>query len=48
MNLLAPSPGNPVSSDSTTLRSPSSDRTPSLIPTMGTVKELVEALTDKL
>ena len=42
------SPGSLESPDPTTLRSPSSDRTPCPIPTMGTVKELAEALTNKL
>ena len=45
---LPTSPGNPTSPDLTTPGSPYSDRTPSPIPTMGTVKELAEALTDKL
>ena len=40
---LPTSPKSPKSSDSTT-----SERTPSPIPTMGTVKELADALTDKL
>ena len=45
---LPPSPRSPASPDSTTPRSPSSDKTPSPNPTMGTVKELAEALIDKL
>ena len=45
---LPPSPGSPVSPDPSTPRSPSSDRTPSPNLTMGTVKELAEALNDKL
>ena len=45
---LPPSSGSPASLDSTTPRSPCSDRTPSPNPTMGTMKELAGALTDKL
>ena len=36
---LPPSPGSSASSDPTTPRNPSSDRTLSPIPTMGTVKD---------
>ena len=42
------SPKSPKSPDSITSESSSSGRTPSPIPTMGTVKELADALTDKL
>ena len=45
---LPPSPGSPASPDPTTPRSPSPDRTSSPIPTIGTVKDLVDALTEKL
>ena len=42
------SPKSPKSPDSITSESSSSERSPSPIPTMGTVKELADALTDKL
>ena len=42
------SPKSPKSPDSMTSESSSSERSPSPIPTMGTVKELADALTDKL
>ena len=42
------SPKSPKSPDSITSESTSSERSPSPIPTMGTVKELADALTDKL
>ena len=42
------SPKGPKSPDSITSGSSSSERSPSPIPTMGTVKELADALTDKL
>ena len=42
------SPKSPKSADSITSESSSSERSPSPIPTMGTVKELADALTDKL
>ena len=45
---LPTSPKSSKSPDSTTPESSSSERTPSPIPTMGTVKELADALTDKL
>ena len=45
---LPASPKSPKSPDSTTPESSSSERIPSPIPTMGTVKELADALTDKL
>ena len=45
---LLTSPKSPKIPDSTTSESSSSERTPSLIPTMGTVKELADALTNKL
>ena len=45
---LPPSPGSPASPDPTTPGSPSPDRNLSPIPTMGTVKDLAEALTDNL
>ena len=45
---LPTSPKSPKSPDSITSESSSSVRTPSPIPTMGTVKELADALTDKL
>ena len=45
---LPSSPRSPTSEDLTTQRSFSPDRTISLIPTMGTVKDLAEALTEKL
>ena len=44
---LPPSPRSPTSPDLTTPRSFSPDRTISPIPTMGTVKDQVEALTEK-
>ena len=45
---LPTSTKGPKSPDSTTSEGSSSERTPSPIPTMGTVKELADALTDKL
>ena len=45
---LPTSPKSPKSPDSTTSESSSLERTPSPIPTMGTVKELADALTDIL
>ena len=45
---LPSSPGSPASPDLTTPRSLSPDRSISPIPTMGTVKDLAEALTEKL
>ena len=42
------SPKSPKSPDSITSESSSSEKSPSSIPTMGTVKELADALTDKL
>ena len=42
------SPKSPKSPDSITSESSPSERSPSPIPTMGTVKELADALTDKL
>ena len=42
------SPKSPKSPDSSTSESSSPERSPSPIPTMGTVKELADALTDKL
>ena len=45
---LPHSPGSPASPDPMTPRSPGPDRTPSPIPTIGNVKELAEALTDKI
>ena len=42
------SPKSPKSPDSVTSESSSSERSPSPIPTMGTVKELEDTLTDKL
>ena len=45
---LPPSPESPASPDPTTPRSPSPDRTASPIPTIGTVKDLADALTEKL
>ena len=45
---LPPSPGSPASPDLTTPRILSPDGTTSPIPTMGTVKDLAEALTEKL
>ena len=42
------SPKSPKSAHSITSESSSSERSPSPIPTMGTVKELADALTDKL
>ena len=45
---LPSSPGSPASPDLTTPRSLSPDRTINPVPTMGTVKDLAEALTEKL
>ena len=45
---LPPSPRSPTSPDLTTLRSFSPDRTISPIPTKGTIKDLAEALREKL
>ena len=42
------SPDSPKSPDSSTPESSSSEKSPSLVPTMTTVKELADALTDKL
>ena len=44
---LPSSPGSPASPDLTTPRSLSPDRTISPVPTMGTVKDLAEALTER-
>ena len=45
---LPPSPVSPTGPDPTTPGSPIPDRTPSPIPIMRTVKDLTDALTDKL